>query len=254
VSACEEVGWVERRGSDPTLSPSARTALADAWLRAARDEYASVAAFAKLSLSLVALGAPRELIEACHRAALVNLGHARWMFSLASTYAGKPFGPGALDALLRPERDYACDPDCLLRRVALEVLEDGCLGDGYAVEHACEALVHALDPEVRAVLGALARDAHHELAWRILYWCCSVGDTQLRAAVRGQIAALPRMILPPRLDGRIAADLHRHGQLDAELKRGIYVHVREELTARAILILDGLDARAIGFAPLGVVK
>src|SRR5689334_9013857 len=106
-SACEEVGWAERRGSDPTLSPMARDALADAWLRAARDEYASVPAYAKLSLSLVALGAPRELIEACHRAALDKLEHARRTFSLASAYANKSLAPGPLDALLRPERDYA---------------------------------------------------------------------------------------------------------------------------------------------------
>jgi len=247
--ACEEVGWAERLTIDPALTTAAREILAAAWLRIARDEHASVAAYAKLSTSLVTLGAPHDLIGACHRAALDEVEHARRAFSLASAYAGRTFGPGTLDALLRPERD-ARDTAALLRRLALEVLEDGCLGVALAAELAQDGAANTVDVEVKATLAGIARDeaAHCELAWRILYWCCSVGDRALRDAVRAKLGELPRTIMPLRADARIADELARHGQVSAERKRLRFAEVRRDLVARAERILDGLDARAVRFA------
>jgi hypothetical protein len=251
----EEVGWAERRVIDPALSTAARELLAAAWLRIARDEHASVPAYAKISTSLVALGAPRELIEACHRAALDEIDHARRAFSLASAYAGRTFGPGMLEALLRPERD-ARDTAALLRRLALETLEDGCLAEAFAAELAEEGAANATDAEVKATLATIARgEAEHcELAWRILYWCCSVGDGALRRAVRAKLDELPRMIMPLRVDPRIADELARHGQLSAERKRLLFAEVRQDLIVRVLRILDGLDARAVGFAAPALVE
>src|SRR5262249_34475352 len=78
------------------LASALRAALARLWTENARGEHASVPAFSRLALSLVALGAPARLVEAAHRAALEEIAHARLSFSLAGAYAGAPVGPGPL--------------------------------------------------------------------------------------------------------------------------------------------------------------
>ncbi|HUQ08354.1 MAG TPA: hypothetical protein VM261_37945, partial [Kofleriaceae bacterium] len=52
------------------LSAAERRTLAEAWLLSARMEHASIPAFAQLSLHLAALGAPSDLVERTHTAAL----------------------------------------------------------------------------------------------------------------------------------------------------------------------------------------
>ena len=75
--------------------------LAAAWLEIAQLEHASIAAFASLSLRLLAAGAPAELVTASHRAALDEVEHARIAFELASVYGGRRVGPGRFDAATR---------------------------------------------------------------------------------------------------------------------------------------------------------
>jgi hypothetical protein len=259
VAPVENVeGWASATAIDPALSTRAREALADAWLRDARDEHASVPAFAKISTSLVALGAPRELIEACHRAALDEIDHAQRTFTLASGYAGRTLGPAPLHALLGGDRDGR-DPEVHLRKLAVETVEDGCLGEGVAAALAREGLAHATDARVRDTLAVIARDeaAHAELAWRILDWCCTTGGADLRDAVRAKLHELPRTIVPARVDARIAGELRRHGQVLAERRREIFVETRQDVVARATAILDAFtpssrpsetgDSRAAAF-------
>jgi hypothetical protein len=50
-------------------------------------------------LELLALGAPAELVEKAHVAALDEIEHARICFALASAYGGERYGPGPLDAV-----------------------------------------------------------------------------------------------------------------------------------------------------------
>ena len=99
--ACDRRQWVGNRpsGGGALVVGAVRGALARLWAESARGEHASVPAFSRLSLSLVALGAPAGLVEAALRAALDEIQHARLAFSLASTYAGEPVGPGPLPEL-----------------------------------------------------------------------------------------------------------------------------------------------------------
>ena len=60
-------------GANASHAPSSRGA---AWARAAAFEHASVAAFARLSLQLMAHGAPTALLGEVHRAALDETRHA----------------------------------------------------------------------------------------------------------------------------------------------------------------------------------
>src|SRR5205814_7790511 len=78
------------------LDPATRAHLAAAWLRDALEEHASVAAFARLTMHLLSVGAPPELIIESQRASLDEVRHARACFALASRYAGKGVGPSSL--------------------------------------------------------------------------------------------------------------------------------------------------------------
>src|SRR6185437_10815965 len=66
------------------LDAGARASLAETWTVLALLEHASVASFARVSLQLLAVGAPGDLVGATHQAALDEIRHARLCFALAS--------------------------------------------------------------------------------------------------------------------------------------------------------------------------
>src|SRR6188768_815298 len=98
------------------------------WLADAQVEHASVAAFARLSLQLLALGAPVELVRDAQLASLDELRHADFFFDLASHAAGSPLRPGPLDVA------GALD-DLSLAALIESNLREGCIGETRAAEH-----------------------------------------------------------------------------------------------------------------------
>ncbi|MCW5806495.1 MAG: ferritin-like domain-containing protein [Deltaproteobacteria bacterium] len=196
-----------------SLATEVRARLAEAWIAAARMEHASIAAFANLSLRLLALGAPPDLVAAAHVAAIDEIEHARLAFQLASAYRGAPVAPGRFDdaAHLTPANDLA--------ELAVETLLDGCLNETVAAFEAELAGETAADPDVAAVLRRIAEDEkrHAQLAWQILAWCLRASERpllpDLRAALRD--ADLPAPAAPARPH---EPDLAAHGVLsDAAL-------------------------------------
>jgi hypothetical protein len=78
----------------PLGGEAAPAGVADQWRENGKTEQASVAAFARLTLDLMALGAPPSLIAAANRDALDEIRHAELCFSLACALDGKRVGPG----------------------------------------------------------------------------------------------------------------------------------------------------------------
>ena len=76
-------GSVALRAPVRSSSPAVASRRAAAWERAGADEHASVAAFARLSLQLMAHGAPADLLRDVHQAALDEVGHAERCWSVA---------------------------------------------------------------------------------------------------------------------------------------------------------------------------
>lgn len=183
-------GW-DAAGCRPCLQgldPATRAALAKAWTAAALDEHASVAAFSRVALELMALGAPGALVEATHRAALDEIRHARLGFALAAAYGGAPVGPGALPlgAAVPISQDLVA--------VAAAAAREGCVGETLSALLAAEAAAGATDPAVRAALQVIAQDEmrHAALAWRTVRWALDAGGAPARAAVAGVFAAALR--------------------------------------------------------------
>lgn len=168
-------------GAPAADDPAAR------WARAAADEYASVAAFARVSLALMALGAPSELLARTHQAALDEVDHARRCTALAARF-GAAVTLGAL-----PEAVAALPPADLAGLAVATVIE-GCVHEGAGAEEARRALARADDPAVRDALAVIARDEaeHARLAWDTVAWCCAAGGEPVRRRVVEALLTQPR--------------------------------------------------------------
>jgi hypothetical protein len=197
------------RASLAGLTPALAAELAAHWTRAGLMEHASIAAFARFALQLLALGAPPELIERAERALGDERRHAAACFGLASRYAGRAIGPGplAIDGALA-----AADARDILRLTVRE----GCIGETVASIEAAEAAAHAVDPEVRATLEGIAADEarHADLAWRFVRWLLA-RDPSLGEVLRVELAVAEREGRP---DARDGDHLLAHGVLGEGLR------------------------------------
>ena len=211
--ATDAAGWDTDLPAAAHLPPEVRGALARLWTQSARAEHASVPAFSRLSLSLVALGAPAYLVEAAHRAALEEIVHARLAFSLASAYAGEPVGPGPLPELQDARAVTATSP----AELCAESLIDGCLLEGTAAEVARRALARARDDQARTALAIIARDeaSHTALAWDVVHWCRAEGGEPVRRALGAALRMAPATIKSPTIPAALADVLADHGWLGA---------------------------------------
>jgi hypothetical protein len=159
------------------LAPDARIALAAHWTREAAFEHASIASFAQLTLDLLSVGAPPDLLEAAQRATLDEIEHARITFALATAYGGAPVGPAALAALPGSSRTLAA--------IARSTFIDACVGESLASATLADASRRASDPVLRDLLATMAEDEerHAELAWRIVAWALRSGDPEVARAL-----------------------------------------------------------------------
>lgn len=129
-----------------------------------------MASFGELALRLIAVGAPVELVEACHRAALDEIRHARQADALADRHRA---GFGAIPALLgRRIGGWNRSRRAQLRGIAVESFRDGWLNEGAAaalLRHRAESA----PSDRREILLAMAADeqGHAELAREIVLWC-----------------------------------------------------------------------------------
>ena len=212
------------------LSREGRRALAVAWTETARAEHASVPAFSRLSLTLVALGAPARLVERAHVAALEEIEHARLSFALAAAYAGEQVAPGPLAELHGAPAVTARS----LAELAEESLIDGCLIEGVAAAAAAASLAGARDPAVRAALTIIARDeaSHVALAWEIVGWCWRQGGADLRRRLLKLAHRMPSVGPSPEQPARLTGELAAHGCLEPAAWRGLLEQTRTEVASR----------------------
>ena len=111
------------------MSAEERTSIARAWRENGRTEHASVAAFAQLTLDLMSLGAPPELLRAASQDALDEVAHTELCFAIARSFDGLAEGPTAFPEVrsveARPTERIAA-----LSRLAVDSLFDGALHEG----------------------------------------------------------------------------------------------------------------------------
>ncbi|MBK7395256.1 MAG: ferritin-like domain-containing protein [Myxococcales bacterium] len=128
----------------------------------AHMEAAAVLAFDELEASLVALGAPEELLARVRNARADEVAHAELTARIAARFGGTPstprVGPG-------PREVTAL-------QLALENAAEGCVREAYGALVAAHQASHARDPEVREAFARIAVDEgeHAELSFALDTW------------------------------------------------------------------------------------
>ena len=196
------------------LPLATRRALASLWLDDARSEHASVAAFARATLELLAVGAPPELVFACQQASLDEIRHAQTCFTLAALYVGEAAEPGPLPAIA--PRDGG------LVGLACATFVEGCVGETIAALAALRAARGCEVPVVQSALAGIAEDEtrHAELAWATLAFAVQRGGPEVAEALRRLTAEL---ILASSADSTATTDSTPSDGLPAELPADLLV-------------------------------
>jgi hypothetical protein len=145
-------------------------------------EHASIAAFSRFSLQLLALGAPSDLLMDTARAMADETRHARLCFGLAERYGLRAVGPGKLDMT------GALGELDLLEVVEMVTLE-GCIGESGAALEAAWAAEAAAEPSLKAALSGIAEDEarHAALAFRFVAWAAT-RDARVLPRVKALVA------------------------------------------------------------------
>ncbi|HVY25825.1 MAG TPA: ferritin-like domain-containing protein [Polyangiaceae bacterium] len=219
AAAVESDAWaLQVRELDlESLAPEIREALAQRRAADAALEHASVASFAHVSLQLLALGAPAELVRASHQAALDEVEHARAMYGLASAYRGAPCGPGPLDVSAAKGFDSTSDRAGALAAFAMATLDDACVAETAGAVIARQCAEAAESPALRSLLKRIADDEarHAALGWQMLAWAVREGGERAANSVRERLQSLcdaPQQPDDASAVGREAA-LPQHGLL-----------------------------------------
>jgi hypothetical protein len=235
-------GWTyEHQPELSNLSHAARVALATFWRETAFSEHASVPAFSRLSMTLMALGAPSHLVDAAHRAALEEIGHARIAFSMASAYAGTVVAPGPLTDLADAPSITATS----LRALAAESLIDGCLMEGFASALIEAGRVRALDRSVRSALGTIGREeaSHALLAWNIVGWCIEEAGQQICTDLLPLVERAPIPSPAGELAAAVEAEVGTHGLIGTSERRRLFCEARVDVAERLRHLAEGRGSK-----------
>jgi hypothetical protein len=228
-------GWLaERLARLPAsaLDPEDRRAVAAHYAEAGLMEHASVAAFARFALQLLALGAPSELVAETSRAMADETRHAEVCFGLARRY-GLDAAPGPLDV-------GGVLGEVSLERVLDLVVIEGCIGESGAALEAAWASGSATDPVVREALGGIAEDEarHAALAFRFVAWAASRHDWVLPRVRRLVAAAVLGGEAGGGAEEPVSPARQAHGVLDLPTRR----------LARRVALLDVIPAALASLA------
>lgn len=234
--------WAKCTPALEMIPDALRPALAAQWRENGRTEHASVAAFGRLSLDLLALGAPPTLIACAQRDALDEVHHAQLCFALARSIDGAAHGPGAFVAV-RDIRPLSGGRKLRLARLAVDSLIDGALHEGVSARVLARLAKRTDVVPIRALLKQLAADEgrHAAHGWDVVAWCVAEGGHDVIDALDGAVAALPETMTSPlpadaRSGGWEPFGIHGHA-LEAEE----YKKARAEVARR----VRGLRKRSI---------
>ena len=197
-----------KRAPLPTFSTgTSELSAADPWLKAAQEEWSSVAAFACVATQLANRGASTDLLGRYQTAIADEITHALGAGAMAVQATGQALHLG-------PPLTARPDLEVDLASIALDAFWDGCVGEGVAALEA-EADAEKADGPAQAYLAAVALEeaSHAELAWDTVGWVLDQGDTMTHQLLGETLE------LEPALAGEAQAQSRYNGVLQHAKKR-----------------------------------
>jgi hypothetical protein len=189
-----------------TLTPEERRLVQREWTRRVEAEYRSAAITHHLTLWLLKLVAPFELIRAGLSIVDDELVHSELSHAVLVAAGGggvPPMEPATIGLRHPPD-------DELLRAVVQTSVETFCLGETVAVRLFSRLRAPATEPAARAALDRILKDEvrHRDFGWSLLEWLLS---TPQSGVVRGLVQEmLPDMFARLRTNYAYS-ELHREG-------------------------------------------
>lgn len=170
------------RGEARALPDAASLASSRAQLeRAAFEEHASIAAFARTLCQLLALGAPAWLVDKTQRALADEVSHASRTFEWVERLGGGALGPGPLPEAVAPFSGES--QDAIAEHFARDVFRGGCIGETLAAHEAADRAECAPLDALCAFYVEIADDEarHAALAFETVAWLRSRFPSAARA-------------------------------------------------------------------------
>lgn len=196
------------------LAEEDRDVLIAHYTRMALAEHASVAAFARFALQLMAAGAPADLVVRATEAMADETRHAELGFGIVGALSGEAVRPRALD--VRGALDGEASFDAMLETMLRLTVREGIVGETIAALEARVSAEGAQAPWLKSQLSRLADDEarHAELAFVFAAWALAERPC-LAHVVDEEVATV---CVEP---GQGSAGLERFGVLDAERRRQV---------------------------------
>ena len=188
---------------------SLEEAIGHAWLRDAQSEHASIAAFARLSLQLMHLGAPLHLVVESQQASLDEARHTEFCLEQSTSYLGP------LPELRRIDMRDALS-ELSLRELLVSNIIEGCIGETLAAARARAQSIVTKDEGLARSLRKLSVDEerHAALAWKILGWLLEVGCSDFYEVAKATfVAHAPRSALGTEASEESTNRMHAGGRL-----------------------------------------
>jgi hypothetical protein len=238
-----------------TDDEATRSALAAQWRENGRTEHASVAAFARLTLDLMALGAPPDLVADANRDALDEIRHTELCFGLARAIDGRSESPGAFPEAARA-RTLSRSRTLALAQLAVDSLVDGALHEGVSARIIAKLARRCDAPAIQSILKEIAADEgrHARHGWDVVRWCLAEGGESVAHALEGALRALPKTMSSPMPDEARDGRWERWGIMGEALEAEEHEATRADLERRVGEAIAASRARqpALGYGNVSV--
>jgi len=247
LSSSGPVGVIE------TDDEATRDALAAQWRENGRTEHASVAAFARLTLDLMALGAPPDLVADANRDALDEIRHTELCFGLARAIDGRVQSPGAFPEAARA-RTLSRSRTLALAQLAVDSLVDGALHEGVSARIIAKLARRCEAPAIQAILKEIAADEgrHARHGWDVVRWCLAEGGEPVARALEGALQALPKTMSSPMPEEARDGRWERWGIMGEELETEEHDATRVDLERRIAQAIAASRQSAFGYGNVSV--
>jgi hypothetical protein len=220
------------------------------WRENGRTEHASVASFARLSLDLMALGAPPALLAAANRDALDEIRHTEACFGIARALDGQCHSPGAFPAA-QSAHTLPQNRTLALATLAVSSLVDGALHEGVSARIIAKLARRCEVPAITQVLKQIAADEgrHAAHGWDVVEWCLQEGGPSVAHALLGALRSLPERMHSDLPSAAADGEWERWGIHGRALERAEYARTRAQVVERTrALALAALVAEPVQLA------